>query len=144
MITTADDELAVRLRTLRQHAMTVSDLARHSSSKLVIEAMMKLDTTTNDRLASCPWTGAIANVSRICLPGDGRWPCAYSSCLSSLSWLVPPDVPAYCRHNFQSYMVRLQSDAPISRDQLMQELLDRGVSSRRGIMANSSRITVPQ
>jgi dTDP-4-amino-4,6-dideoxygalactose transaminase len=32
-------------------------------------------------------------------------------------------------------MVRLQGAAPITRDQLMQELLDRGVSSRRGIMA---------
>jgi dTDP-4-amino-4,6-dideoxygalactose transaminase len=32
-------------------------------------------------------------------------------------------------------MVRLQSDAPVTRDHLMQELLSRGVSSRRGIMA---------
>jgi perosamine synthetase len=32
-------------------------------------------------------------------------------------------------------MVRLKYDAPISRDQLMQELLNRGVSTRRGIMA---------
>jgi dTDP-4-amino-4,6-dideoxygalactose transaminase len=32
-------------------------------------------------------------------------------------------------------MVRLKDDAPITRDGLMQELLDRGVSTRRGIMA---------
>jgi dTDP-4-amino-4,6-dideoxygalactose transaminase len=32
-------------------------------------------------------------------------------------------------------MVRLTEDAPISREQLMQDLLDRGISSRRGIMA---------
>jgi dTDP-4-amino-4,6-dideoxygalactose transaminase len=32
-------------------------------------------------------------------------------------------------------MVRLRSDAPVSRDQLMQELLDRHISTRRGIMA---------
>ena len=32
-------------------------------------------------------------------------------------------------------MVRLEEDAPVSRDELMQALLDRGVSSRRGIMA---------
>jgi len=29
----------------------------------------------------------------------------------------------------------LQNDAPVTRDRLMQDLLDRGVSSRRGIMA---------
>ena len=32
-------------------------------------------------------------------------------------------------------MVRLKDNAPISRDRLMQELLDRGVSTRRGVMA---------
>lgn len=32
-------------------------------------------------------------------------------------------------------MLRLEDDAPVSRDELMQALLDRGVSSRRGIMA---------
>ena len=32
-------------------------------------------------------------------------------------------------------MARLREDAPLTRDELMQELLNRGVSSRRGIMA---------
>ena len=37
MITTASEELAVRIRKLRQHAMTISDLASHSSSQVVTE-----------------------------------------------------------------------------------------------------------
>jgi dTDP-4-amino-4,6-dideoxygalactose transaminase len=32
-------------------------------------------------------------------------------------------------------MVRLRDNAPVTRDRLMQELLERGVSTRRGIMA---------
>ncbi len=32
-------------------------------------------------------------------------------------------------------MVRLKSDAPVTRDELMQKMLDRGISSRRGVMA---------
>ena len=59
----------------------------------------------------------------------------YSERLSAIPWLVIPTESDGCRHNFQSYMVRLQSDAPVARDQLMQELLSRGVASRRGIMA---------
>jgi dTDP-4-amino-4,6-dideoxygalactose transaminase len=59
----------------------------------------------------------------------------YSERLASLPWLVPPQEPTGCRHSFQSYIVRLTNDAPIGRDQLMQELLDRGISTRRGIMA---------
>jgi dTDP-4-amino-4,6-dideoxygalactose transaminase len=59
----------------------------------------------------------------------------YSERLSGIPWLVLPGESERCRHNFQSYMVRLQSDAPVTRDQLMQQLLSRGVASRRGIMA---------
>jgi len=33
-------------------------------------------------------------------------------------------------------MARLVKDPPVSRDDLMQELLDRGISTRRGIMAS--------
>ena len=43
--------------------------------------------------------------------------------------------PAGFRHNFQSYMARVKENAPVSRDALMQKLLDRGISTRRGIMA---------
>jgi dTDP-4-amino-4,6-dideoxygalactose transaminase len=59
----------------------------------------------------------------------------YSQRLSQIEWLVPPFEPAHYRHNFQSYMVRLKESAPITRDRLMQELLNRGVSTRRGVMA---------
>ena len=38
MITTADSEVAARLRRLRQHAMNVSDLARHSATKVSFES----------------------------------------------------------------------------------------------------------
>jgi dTDP-4-amino-4,6-dideoxygalactose transaminase len=38
------------------------------------------------------------------------------------------------RSNFQSYAVRVTPAFGMSRDQLMQELLERGISTRRGIM----------
>ncbi len=37
MITTTDEKVADRLRRLRQHAMGISDVARHGSSKVLIE-----------------------------------------------------------------------------------------------------------
>jgi perosamine synthetase len=48
---------------------------------------------------------------------------------------MPPIEPPGCRHNFQSYIARVTKNAPVSRDELMQRLLDRGISTRRGIMA---------
>ena len=38
MVTTSDEGIADRIRKLRQHAMSVSDLARHSSSQIVTES----------------------------------------------------------------------------------------------------------
>lgn len=135
MISTADEELAARMRRLRQHAMTVSDLARHSSSKLLIESYDEVGY--NYRMTDLQAAIGLVQLQRLeaLLARRRALALRYSSRLSSLSWLVLPREPAECRHNFQSYMVRLQSDAPITRDELMQELLNRGVSSRRGIMA---------
>src|SRR5258705_6385880 len=60
----------------------------------------------------------------------------YTQELAKLGWLIPPSEPVGLRHNFQWYMARLKKDAPVSRDALMQQLLDRGISTRRGIMAS--------
>lgn len=60
----------------------------------------------------------------------------YTEALSRFDWMVPPSEPEGLRHNYQSYMVRLKANTPISRDDLMQALLDRGISTRRGIMAS--------
>jgi dTDP-4-amino-4,6-dideoxygalactose transaminase len=135
MITTANEELAVRIRKLRQHAMTVSDLTRHSSMQVVTESYDEVGY--NYRMTDLQAALGIVQLQRLeDMLARRRWLAArYSEQLSQMEWLVPPVVPAGCRHNFQSYMVRLNSDSPISRDDLMQRLLDRGVSTRRGIMA---------
>jgi len=135
MITTADEKLADRMRKLRQHAMTVSDLARHSSNKVLVESYDEVGY--NYRMTDLQAALGLVQLQRLdgMLARRRELAARYSERLSALPWLVVPQEPADCRHNFQSYMVRLQSDAPVSRDQLMQDLLDRGVSSRRGIMA---------
>ena len=42
--------------------------------------------------------------------------------------------PDWTGPNYQSYPVRVTADYPLSRDELMQALLERGISTRRGIM----------
>ena len=136
MITTNDEQAAARLRTLRQHAMTVSDLARHSCSKVVIESYAEVGY--NYRMTDLQ--GALGLVQLQRLDGfiarrrmlAGR----YTQALAPLGWLLPPQETAECRHNFQSYAARVAPGAPVSRDELMQKLLDRAISTRRGIMAS--------
>ena len=135
MITTADEETAARLRRLRQHGMSVSDLARHGSTEVVIESYDEVGY--NYRMTDLQAAIGLVQLQRLegMLAKRRALASRYSARLASLSWLALPQTPTDCRHNFQSYMALLKSDSPITRDQLMQELLDRGVSSRRGIMA---------
>jgi len=135
MITTADAETAGRLQKLRQHAMGVSDLARHRSKTVVIEEYDEVGY--NYRMTDMQAAVGLAQLQRLDGMVARRRALAerYTSEISLIPWLTPPVQPSDCMSNFQSYMVRLASDAPITRDEVMQHFLDSGISSRRGIMA---------
>ena len=136
MITTADEALASRIRKLRQHGMTVSDLARHSSSQVVAESYDEVGY--NYRMTDLQAAIGLVQLRRLdeMIAKRRRLAERYSQRLSQFKWFLPPREPAGCRTNYQSYMARLTSSAPVSRDQLMQQLLDRGISTRRGVMAS--------
>lgn len=136
MITTNDEALATRLRRLRQHAMTTSDLARHSSTRVMVESYDEVGF--NYRMTDLQAAIGIEQLGRLdsMLARRRHLAARYTSRLRDLGWLLPPQEPAGLWHNYQSYMARLAPDAPVSRDQLMQHLLDHGISTRRGIMAS--------
>ncbi|HMK21910.1 MAG TPA: DegT/DnrJ/EryC1/StrS family aminotransferase [Terriglobales bacterium] len=135
MITTANGDAAARMRRLRQHAMNVSDLARHGATKVVLESYDEVGY--NYRMTDLQAAIGLVQLERLhdMLSRRRALALSYSERLSAIPWLMVPTEPEGCHHNFQSYMIRLRGDAPVSRDELMQKLLDRGVSSRRGIMA---------
>jgi dTDP-4-amino-4,6-dideoxygalactose transaminase len=116
--------------------MTTSDLARHQSQSVVTESYDEVGY--NYRMTDIQGALGLVQLGRV----DGfvarrrALAARYSEHLMKLGWLIPPHEPACSRHNFQSYMARLRADAPVSRDALMQALLDRGISTRRGIMAS--------
>ncbi len=135
MLTTADERIASRLRRLRQHAMTTSDLARHQSQSVLTEGYDEVGY--NYRMTDLQAAVGLVQLGRLdgFLARRRALALRYSEELARLGWLIPPQEPSGCRHNYQSYMMRLRPDAPVSRDALMQALLDRGISTRRGIMA---------
>ena len=94
MITTANEELAIRLRKLRQHAMTVSDLARHSSTQVVTESYDEVGY--NYRMTDLQAALGIVQLQRLNDMLDRRsWLAArYSEELARIDWLVPPSVPS--------------------------------------------------
>jgi dTDP-4-amino-4,6-dideoxygalactose transaminase len=134
MLTTADGELDRRFRLLRQHAMSVPDTVRHDARAVVFEDYPEVGY--NYRMTDIQ--AAVGRVQLGRLPGilarraavAGR----YRDALQAIDGLEPPHVPAGLRTNYQSYPVRVTDAFPLGRDALMQALLERGISTRRGIM----------
>jgi dTDP-4-amino-4,6-dideoxygalactose transaminase len=135
MITTAKADLAHRLRRLRQHAMSVSDAARHRADQVLFESYDEVGY--NYRMTDLQAAVGVVQLRHLdeYLARRRYLAARYSERLSRLGWLAPPVEPDGHKHNFQSYLVRLKPAAPIGRDALMQALLEHGIATRRGIMA---------
>ncbi len=131
MITTANTEWDATFRLLRQHGMSVSDKARHQSSKVIFESYPVVGF--NYRMTDPQ--GAMGREQLKRLPGilERRREIA-ARYTASLSGVTPPHQPAWARSNWQSYCVRL----PQGCDQaaFMQKMLEAGVSTRRGVMCS--------
>jgi dTDP-4-amino-4,6-dideoxygalactose transaminase len=134
MITTSDPVLADKLRLLRQHAMSLSDTTRHASKQVVFEEYPEVGF--NYRLTDIQ--AAIGRVQLRRLPEllERRRALAarYTAAIRDIPGLIAPYIPETARSNYQSYAVRVTPKFPMQRDALMQALLERGISTRRGIM----------
>ncbi len=134
MLTTRDPELARKFRLLRQHAMSVPDTVRHAAKSVVFEDYPEVGF--NYRMTDIQ--AAVGRVQLRRLPEllEQRRELArrYDRALARIAGLEAPFIPPQARSNYQSYAVRVTPEFPLSRDELMQALLEQGVSTRRGIM----------
>jgi perosamine synthetase len=135
MITTGDFGLAERIRRLRQHAMSLSDVSRHNAKYAAIETYDEMGF--NFRMTDMQAAVGIAQLGRLeeLLQKRSHLAQRYAEALNELDWLQSPYVVDGSTHNYQSYMVRLTGNAAGSRDAIMQQLLEKNISTRRGIMA---------
>ncbi len=134
MITTNDDELAARLKRLRQHAMSTSDMVRHSASRVVFETYNEVGY--NYRMTDIQAAIGIEQLNRLpdFLAKRRMQAVRYTEAFSQEEWLEPPFVPEYATPNFQSYILKIKSPVPNMRDKLMDDLLRRGIATRRGVI----------
>ena len=135
MIAVHDPEVAERLRQLRQHAMDVSDLARHGARDVVIESYP--ERGWNCRMTDMQATLGLCQLEVLdeILEERTRLAERYTAGLERMPHLEPPYEPEYAERTWQSYAVRLSPDAPVDRTELMRGLLRDGVATRRGVMA---------
>lgn len=136
MITTDDDALADRARKLRAHGMSVSDLERHQADRVIIEEYNELgfNYRMNDIQASVGLVQLrrLDELLRIRREKAER----YNRELAEVKGVEVPFVPPYAAHTYQSYCLRLTKECRLDREDLMTNLLRRGIATRRGVMAS--------
>jgi perosamine synthetase len=135
MITTNDEDIAARLRRFRHHGMSVSDLERHNANKVIIESYP--ETGYNYRMTDMQAAMGIVQMKKLPEILQKRLSIAkrYNEAFSKIDCIRVPGIPSYARHNYQSYWIEMLKNSPLSRDGLMIKLLEKGIASRRGIMA---------
>ena len=131
MLTTADPDLDRKFRLLRQHGMSVSDTARHSSSTVIQEEYPVLGY--NYRMTDIQAAIGREQLTRLSGIVSRRRALAerYRERLANVAGVSIPTEPEWARTNWQSYAVRVDAG---HRRQIMQRMLDAGISTRRGAM----------
>jgi perosamine synthetase len=135
MITVHDADVAKRLRQLRQHAMDVSDLARHNAQDIVFEGYP--ERGWNVRMTDMQAALGLCQLDALeeILQERRRLAERYNEALRGVPGLEPPHDPPYAKRTWQSYCVRVSPSAAVGRTELMRRLLRDGVATRRGVMA---------
>ncbi len=132
MLTTSNPEYDRKFRLWRQHSMSVNDTVRHGSKRVIYESYPELGF--NYRMTDMQAAVGREQLKRLPEIVARRRDLAerYTRQIADIDGLRPPAEPAWARSNWQSYCVTL----PDGQDQqdIMQMLLDCGISTRRGIM----------
>lgn len=132
MLTTANADWDRKFRLWRQHSMSVPDAARHGAKQVVFEEYVALGY--NYRMTDIQAAVGREQLKRLPVMLERRRMLAgrYAELLSGIPGIGLPKQPSWARSNWQSYCVRL----PQQFDQhcFMQNLLDEGISTRRGVM----------
>lgn len=132
MITTNDPAIDRTCRLLRQHCMSVSDLARHDAQTITFEQYVGVGY--NFRMTDIQAAVGLVQLERLPFIIKERRNLSklYRSQLSKCYRLILPYEPEWAKSNWQSYCVRLPEK--VDQKWVMQELLNQGINTRRGIM----------
>jgi perosamine synthetase len=135
MLLVADPVRAARARRLREHGMSVAAADRHRQVEVVLETYDEVGF--NHRMTDIQAAIGLVQLGRLdeIVAHRRMLALGYHARLADLLPAVRPVAdPPHGTTNFQSFWVVLPTDAPDQRT-VLQSLLARGVSARRGIMA---------
>ena len=132
MLTTANPEWDAQFRLWRQHGMSVPDTARHRAKEVMFESYPVLGY--NYRMTDIQAAVGREQLKKLPQIIERRRYLAdrYRKLFRDMLELKLPEEPHFARSNWQSYCVRLPEEC--DQMEVMQYMLDKGVSTRRGVM----------
>jgi dTDP-4-amino-4,6-dideoxygalactose transaminase len=145
MVTTADAALDRRVRSLRDHGASRSDLERHVSQRSFLLSDYGL-LGYNYRMSDFQGALGVVQLSRgdQILGARHRIAARYDAALDGVDWLERPVCPAGFTHGYQSYVCLFRPEAPTldrmprlheHRNAIMAVLEARGIATRQGTHA---------
>lgn len=135
MLTTNRPDWAARARTLREHSMSVSAADRHGS--LLAPPEVYQEVGFNYRMTDLQAAVGLVQLARLPQIVQRRRDiaAAYRTRLAALPGLRLVSDPPYGTSNFQSLWLEVLPEFATTREGLLGNLAEAGVSARRGIMA---------
>ncbi|SMC79028.1 DegT/DnrJ/EryC1/StrS family aminotransferase [Pedobacter nyackensis] len=137
MLTTDNDEIAVRLDRLRNHGASISEEQRHHGPKPYILSAFEM-VGYNYRMTDIQGAIGVVQLGKLDLFIDERqkWAEYYAEELKDIAWLKTPEVPKGYKHGWQSYVTYIdESISPLKRNDIMELLQQKGISTRPGTHA---------
>jgi perosamine synthetase len=137
MVTTNDDGIADLVGMLRNHGASISEEQRHHGPQPYILPDFNL-LGYNYRMTDIQAAVGVVQIKKLDQFINERefWALWYTEQLASLHWLRTPHVDDNYKHGWQSYVTFVDPDtAPYSRNEIMQQLQARGISTRPGTHA---------
>jgi perosamine synthetase len=140
MITTNREDYYDRLKLLRQHGMSVNDRVRHEASRIIFEYHVELGY--NYRMTDIQAAVGIKQLEKLdwIVEERRKIAAAYNQAFKGIDSIRLPQEHEGYFSNYQSYSIYLKNTAGLSRNTLMQNMLDKDIATRRGIM-NTHRET---
>jgi dTDP-4-amino-4,6-dideoxygalactose transaminase len=134
MITTSNPDWDARFRLWRQHGMDVQTTVRHGSRKVIFESYPEV--AYNYRMTDIQAAVGREQLKRLPEMIERRRFLAerYRQLLADVPGVMAPEEPPWARSNWQSYCIRLRDGS--DQQAVMQDMLDQGVATRRGIMCS--------
>jgi dTDP-4-amino-4,6-dideoxygalactose transaminase len=135
-VTTNREDYYNRMKLLRQHGMSVNDRVRHEANKVIFED--HVEVAYNYRMTDIQAAVGIEQLKKLDWIVSERRKIAmqYLDAFKDISWIRLPFEQEGYFTNYQSFSIFLEEHCPISRNDLMQKMLDAGIATRRGIMTS--------